>query len=238
MEDLSSELKNLTESIQRLKSELITHFDSKFDAVVSRLDQMDIAFSTMDERADQLEQRVGANENNLDDVSTRVKQLEEHNSYLLGKVDDLENRSRSCNLRLIKVPESSENNDILGFVARLIQQVLGRDNFPSLPAIERAHRIPITSRSESSAPRPILIKLANFQDKIKILRLSRTKKTAGVQWDSGIFLSRLQRRLDEKAISFWPSKTKTTGAEPEVRIAVSFKADCLGWWQRTALYWS
>lgn len=75
----------------------------------------------------------------MNDLSTRVKQLEKDYSYLMDKVEDLENRSRSANLRFVRAPESAEGRDMLRFMARLIPQLLVQDNFPTPSAIERAH---------------------------------------------------------------------------------------------------
>ena len=152
------------------------HIDAKFDQISSNLNGIVNSISTLGEHVAILEQRVGANEDNLTDTWKKIIQLEKANAYLVDKVDDLENRSRSCNLRFIKVPEASEGRDMLGFMSSFIQQLLGHDNFPTQPAIERAHRTPTVRQDERSNPRPILIKLAHFQDKVKILRLAREKK--------------------------------------------------------------
>lgn len=80
------------------------------------------SLSTLGEHVSQLEQRVGANEDNLDQLSTRVKQLEKI-TYLMDKVEDLENRSRSANLRFVRVPESAEGRHMIGYMARLIPQL-------------------------------------------------------------------------------------------------------------------
>uniref|UniRef100_A0A667XKH9 L1 transposable element RRM domain-containing protein n=1 Tax=Myripristis murdjan TaxID=586833 RepID=A0A667XKH9_9TELE len=133
------------------------------------------SMTTLGEQVHMLEQRVGANEDNVEELVVRVKQLEKDNSYLLDKVDDLENRSRRSNLRFVGVQESAEGSDIIGFMSRLIPQLLGRDAFPTPVIIERAHRSPTSRQSDRPGPRSIMIKLLNFQDKVKILRLAREK---------------------------------------------------------------
>lgn len=94
----------------------------------------------------------------------------------MDKVQDLENRSRASNLRFVKIPESSEGRDTIGFMSQLIPQLLGRENFQTPPIIERAHRTQTFLHNERAEPRPILIKLLNFQDKVRILPLARKKK--------------------------------------------------------------
>ncbi|KAJ8369554.1 hypothetical protein SKAU_G00095820 [Synaphobranchus kaupii] len=60
----------------------------------------------------------------------------------MDKVEDLGNRSRSSNLRFVRVPEAAEGRDLLGFMSHLIPQLLGPENFTAPPPIERAHRTP------------------------------------------------------------------------------------------------
>ncbi|KAK7890937.1 hypothetical protein WMY93_022900 [Mugilogobius chulae] len=97
---------------------------------------------SMGEHVGLLEQRVGKNEDNVHELQVKIEKLEKQNVYLLEKVDDLENRSRASNLHFIGIPEAAEGRDVLGFMTQLIPQLLGRENFPFPPTIERAHRSP------------------------------------------------------------------------------------------------
>lgn len=64
---------------------------------------------------------------------------------------------------------------MIAFINDLIPLLLGKDNFPTAPVIERAHRSPTFTTSNRSTPRPILVKFLHFQDKLRILRLAREK---------------------------------------------------------------
>lgn len=156
---------------------MLSHFDSKMDHIQTSLNTIHGSLSTLGDQISELEQRVGSNEDNISDLEKRVKTLEKENSYLKDKVEDAENRSRSSNLRFLHIPERAEGRDILGFMNQLIPRLLGKDNFPTPPNIERVHRSPTARRQDFGAgPRPILVKFLNFQDKLKILRLAQVKK--------------------------------------------------------------
>lgn len=155
---------------------MLAHFDSKVDPIQSSLIKIQTSLATLGDQVELLEQRVGANEDNVTDAVTRLQQLEKNNSYLIDKLDDLENRSRRSNLRFIGVQESAESGDMVGFMSRLIPQLLGQVNFSTPLIIERAHRSPTIRQNGRDKPRPILIKMLNFQDKVKIMRLAREKK--------------------------------------------------------------
>lgn len=174
--DQEISLQTIWDSIQLIKVEMTAHLDSKTEIIQTSLTNIHGSLSSLCEQISELEHRVSSNEDNFDDLSKRVQILEKENAYLKVRVDDAENRSRSCNLRFINVPEKSEGSDVIVFVNQLIPLLLGRDHFSVVPAIEMAHRSPTFSSGSRPVPRPILVKFLHFQDKVKILRLAREKK--------------------------------------------------------------
>lgn len=102
--------------------------------------------------------------------------VEKENGYLRDKVDEAENRSRSSHLHFINVPEHSGGRDMIAFVDKLIPLPLGKEIFLTAMAIERAHCSPTFSSCSRSAPRSILAKFLNLQDKVRILHLAREKR--------------------------------------------------------------
>ncbi|KAJ4946589.1 hypothetical protein JOQ06_024253 [Pogonophryne albipinna] len=126
----------------------------------------------------------------------------------MSKVDDLENRSRRSNLRFIGIQESAEGSDIIGFMSRLIPQLLGPDAFPTLPIIERAHRSPTARQNSRASPRAIMIELLNFQDKVKILRLAREKKSLDYNGKHISIYPDFSPELTRRRRSFDPVKRK------------------------------
>ncbi|KAJ8269440.1 hypothetical protein COCON_G00120470 [Conger conger] len=167
-------LQTILEGIHQMKIEMISHMDLKHDTIKASLNKIEGSLATLGEHVDELEQRVGSNEDNLQDLTQRTKQLEKNNAHLKERAEDAENRSRASNLRFISVPDKSEGKDILG-LKLLIPQLLGEANFPTPD--ERCHRSPTFLKQNSRAgPRPILVKFLHFQEKLKIMKLSRGKK--------------------------------------------------------------
>lgn len=84
---------------------------------------------------------MSTNEDNIKDVRDRVGEMEKLITHLKDKTDDLENRSRRSNIRIINVPEQAEGRDAVGFLEKFIPEMLGKDNFTSPVILERAHCI-------------------------------------------------------------------------------------------------
>lgn len=52
----------------------------------------------------------------------RVDKMDKLITHLKDKTDDLENRSRRSNIRIINVPEKAEGRDPVGFLERLFRK--------------------------------------------------------------------------------------------------------------------
>lgn len=115
--------------------------------------------------------------------------LVKDNYYLKEKLEDLENRSRRSNLCFINIPERKEGGSMVTFSGELVVMLFGKEHFPTPPVVERAHRLPAFVRLPRSdgTPRPILVKFLNFQEKVKILRLAREKRS--LRWENPEFTS-------------------------------------------------
>lgn len=174
-------LQSIWDAIQQVKGQVTAqvnaHLDMEIGIVQAGLMDIQQSLTTITGQVTELQQRVSANEDQADNLLARVCALEKDNAYLKEKVEDLENQSRRSNLCFIGVPEKMEGADMIAFIGQTIQSVLGKENFPVVPPVERAHRTPTFARASKSngPPRPILAKFLNFQEKVKILRLAREK---------------------------------------------------------------
>lgn len=176
MQQTDITLQNIWEAIHQIKGDMNAHIDARILPIQTSINKIQGSLSPICDQLSELEQRVSSNEDNVEDITKRVQQLEKENAYLKGKIEDAENRSRACNLRFINIPEKAEGRDSIGFVSNLIPLLFGEDNFPTSLHIERAHRSPTTNSGPSNRPRPLLVKLLSFHDKVRILRLAREKK--------------------------------------------------------------
>ncbi|XP_028296992.1 DNA repair and recombination protein RAD54-like [Gouania willdenowi] len=81
-----------------------------------------------------------------------------------------------------KLPVHVVVDPVLGKVLRphqreFLTQLFGKENLPSPLVIERAHRSPgMIGRDSKAGPRPIIVKFLYFQQKLRVLHLSRDKK--------------------------------------------------------------
>uniref|UniRef100_H3A5Z6 L1 transposable element RRM domain-containing protein n=1 Tax=Latimeria chalumnae TaxID=7897 RepID=H3A5Z6_LATCH len=128
-----------------------------------------------------VETKLGRLDGEKEDHEARISILEEnlaHQTHLTGemwdKIQDLENRSRRNNTRVLGIPEGIEGNGVSG--PALLLTVL-RDCLPLESAgaieVEHAHRTLGPRPPPDQRPRPIIARLLRFQDQERILRLAR-----------------------------------------------------------------
>ncbi|RXN32359.1 membrane-spanning 4-domains subfamily A member 4A-like protein [Labeo rohita] len=117
---------------------------------------------------------AGENFEKVSAAENAIKTLQTQNASLLDRIEDLENRSRRANLRIVNVPEGSENGkDPVTFVAELLLEMTGTEVFDNPPTLERAHRSPGQKPADGRKPCPFVVCFHRFQEKERLLRWAR-----------------------------------------------------------------
>lgn len=150
--DLSVQLRELASSNQEIKE----------------------AISAFSERLTAAESRISKAEDDISALTSTEKSTQKKVQELTLKLDDLENRHRRSNLRLIGLPEKTEGGDATDFLQTWLPEVFGPDIFPSPVIIERAHRL-AGRQDPSGPPRALIMKFLNYQDKVRVMRAARQK---------------------------------------------------------------
>uniref|UniRef100_A0A5F8G480 L1 transposable element RRM domain-containing protein n=1 Tax=Monodelphis domestica TaxID=13616 RepID=A0A5F8G480_MONDO len=97
--------------------------------------------------------------------------------HLIHKTEDLENRSRRDNLRIIGLLEDHDKRKSLD----IILQEIVKENFPNIleregkVEIERIHRSPPVLNPQLTTPKNIIAKFKNYQTKEKISQAAKKK---------------------------------------------------------------
>uniref|UniRef100_A0A3B4EYR5 L1 transposable element RRM domain-containing protein n=1 Tax=Pundamilia nyererei TaxID=303518 RepID=A0A3B4EYR5_9CICH len=157
-------------AIQSLK----VHFTAQLQEVIISNQEIKDAIGVFSERLTSAETRISKVEDDVSFLVSKETSLHKKIQELQLKVDDLENRSRRSNLRLVGLPENTEQGELTIFLQTFLIDVFGRDALPSPPIIERAHRLQ-GRNTPNGPPRVIIMKFLNYQDKMRVMRAARLK---------------------------------------------------------------
>ena len=156
-------LTDLTKTVSSLLAEALAPVNASLGAIQS----------TMDLHA----RRITDVEAGLSDYSDRIVVLEsdyatlktEYNA-LVDKVDDLENRSRRSNLRVVGIPEKMEGLYPAKFMTELFTEILGPEFFPTPLKLDRAHRLGRANAAggDNNRARAFIVLFHNYQDKERV----------------------------------------------------------------------
>ncbi len=189
----------ILEAIHSLKSDFAVRFDGLLQAINGV--QCDLKFLTT--RVTETEDRVGTEEDNVSELQTQNAKLKTAIESLSLKIDDLENRSRRSNLRLVGLPEKIEGKDMVAFLEKLLPEILGPENFPGPLVIERAHRIGRFSEDRpDSPPRAVIMKFLNYADKVRTLKAARAKAIVMLDKRKLMFFPDVSAELHKKRKRF------------------------------------
>ncbi|KAI4895732.1 hypothetical protein NFI96_005495 [Prochilodus magdalenae] len=158
-----------------LREDMAALIQSSLAPIQSSLTVFQETVDTLDRRVTSVETTAGENFEALGKAEKAIAQLQTLNAKLLDRIEDLENRSRRANLRIINVPEDSEKNeDMLTFVSALLSETMGEQVFAGPPVLDRAHRA-LRQKPEKGPPRAIIVAFHRYQDREKALSWARQK---------------------------------------------------------------
>ncbi|KAI7800009.1 putative LINE-1 type transposase domain-containing protein 1-like [Triplophysa rosa] len=161
--------------IQKLEL-MRTDFATKIKCVLNAIHDVKKDVRDFSGCMDLAEERISSVEDTVNSEKSKLAEMDKRVESLSQKLDDLENRSRRSNLRLVNLPEKVENPDAAAFLEKWLPETLGTAIFPAPPIIERAHRLPgRTQSNRSSLPRVLIMKFLNFQDKVRVMQAARAK---------------------------------------------------------------
>uniref|UniRef100_A0A3Q2PUB8 L1 transposable element RRM domain-containing protein n=1 Tax=Fundulus heteroclitus TaxID=8078 RepID=A0A3Q2PUB8_FUNHE len=147
-----------------------------------KLKQLHFKCASLNTTLNAFGQRIASVEDGLNDLDKRLNCVElsqaslaKENRELRDKVTYLENYTRRQNIRIVGIPENTEGAKPTEFIAKLLLELFGEDNFQTPPSVDRAHRSSAPKPGEGNRPRPLIVKLHHFQTKERILRLAREK---------------------------------------------------------------
>lgn len=135
-----------------LKEDVSTLIQDAIKPIQDSLDSLQSTVTSFQKRLASVESVAGDNFERLTVAESAIKTLQSQNQLLLDRCDDLENRSRRSNLRILNIPEGSEDGkDPVKFMSDVLMETMGPDVFSTPPELERAHRTP-TSRARDRPP--------------------------------------------------------------------------------------
>ncbi|XP_047667786.1 uncharacterized protein LOC113648637 [Tachysurus fulvidraco] len=171
MDQLISELTKQRISIRENISDLIRESIGPLQSSVNALKETVDGFQSHLAATESL---AGENFEKLAVAENTIKTLQAQNISLFDRVEDLEMRLRRADLRIVNVPEGSENgHDPVTFIAEMLLEMTGTEVFDKPPALERAHRSPGQKPADGRKPRPFVVCFHRFQEKEQLLRWSR-----------------------------------------------------------------
>lgn len=156
---------SVLQAIQSMKQVLVAKMEEKAPAqseelrfqigqiqteLRSAVDKINERMKATENRVSELEAEVSGRSGSLDAMTADVSQMKKELVTLRDRCEDLEVRSRRCNVRLTRVKEGRENGKHPSkFVAELLKEALKLEN---PPIIDHAHRTLRSKPTQDNLP--------------------------------------------------------------------------------------
>ena len=203
------------QTIQEITANITRVIDEKLGPLSQTLQAHAQQLKKIEERTTEAENRIAAAERTSETAEMRIQALENQVQSMAEHIDDLENRGRRKNVRVIGLPEDAEGSNPTKFFESWIPDLLGLETKAGRMKIERAHRTLAPKPGPNQRPRPVLIRFHNFADKQRVLDAARRSGTVRYQESSIMFFQDLSAVVLRKRKGFDDVKKRLrdTGAK-------------------------
>ncbi|XP_020557294.2 uncharacterized protein LOC110014714 [Oryzias latipes] len=170
-DQISAETSALIREVTRSFTEIM---EQKFSRLSETLETISSTLESNTTRITAAEQRVSDVEDTVAELAGRLTDAEKKIKAMENALDDVENRSRRENIRIINLKEGTEGKNPIQFFEKWLPSLLGLDKSPNAEArikVDRAHR---SLAPRGARPRPVIIKLHNPRDKQRIMSAVKT----------------------------------------------------------------
>lgn len=206
IKSVASRVNNMDESVEtRLDTidRALGDIKKSVASVELSLSNLSNRTTDLERRVDEAESRISVTEDSYSNHDTRLSAMQKTVDMLRLKVDDLENRGRRKNLKIINLPERAEGSTPLAaFLQNLIPCLVGLPaDFPPLE-IERAHRTLAPSPLANKPPRSVLVRFLRYSQREEVLKAALKKRDISYNGSSLRFYSDLSAEVLRKRREF------------------------------------
>lgn len=215
---------NEESEVMKAISDLKDVFASKFDGVLSAIQDIKTEIRDFGGRISEAEHRISNTEDNISGMQKTVQTMENQVELLNSRIEDLENRNRRCNLRLVNLPEKVEGSNAVRFLEDWLSNVF-ETSLTSPLIIERAHRIGRLPRhaTEQKYPRVLIMKFLNFQDRQRVMGAAREMKMVKYQEHRVMFFPDFSAEVRKQRKQFEGVKKRLQSLNIEYRFGYPAK---------------
>ncbi|CAM4641359.1 unnamed protein product [Leuciscus chuanchicus] len=161
----------LTEAIQSALKPFKVFINENNTALRSMKEEMDSLSKNVASITTKVDNLQGSLRSTKKDANLCLSQLEQ----MQRKCNDLEDRSRRNNVRLVNLPTGMEGDDPVGFLQKMLPKwIPDLSTRSSRIEIDRVHRV--YSSSNSPKPRSLIFRLLRYPDRQAILQGARKAK--------------------------------------------------------------
>lgn len=151
----------------------IAGVNSSVHAVQKSFADLQQDITTNAKRLTEAEGYIGDAEDSLQSVKTEMTDAGKRITYLESRMEDLENRARRKNLRLVGLPENAATTQpMIDYIHHMLPVWLRLDAAKTF-TLERAHRTMARPKPEQS--RAVIIRFVRFQDREFVFNTSKQR---------------------------------------------------------------
>lgn len=144
-------------------------FDLKLQPIKESIDSLHKTMKDTSSKLQEVEDAVIDNDCRLTKMEMKYANLHSENISLREKIQQIEDHSRKCNIRIIGIPSGAEGGQPTAFVNNFLKEMFGADKHGPQPCVNIVHR---TSPQSPTRSRSMIARLFSLETKRTLMKLA------------------------------------------------------------------
>lgn len=164
---------SIAHALDRVTDNLTKVIDSKISTVLEAIKEQTSQLQAISARMNEAEKRIADVEDTATLSEAKLAQFEKQIREMREHIDELDNRGRRCNVRIVGLPEGTEGLDPVKFLEKWIPEYLQMDIKAGRLKLDQAYRSSVLKPGPDQHPRLFIVKFHNYADKQRVMEAAR-----------------------------------------------------------------
>ncbi|KAK7881680.1 hypothetical protein WMY93_030089 [Mugilogobius chulae] len=164
---------SIVQALDKVTHNLTKVFEAQIATVLGAIREQTSDIQAISTRIDVAEERIAGVETLANSSEAKLASMEKQIKSMQEHIEDLENRNRRSNVRILGVPEGREGSDPVKFFETWIPRHLQLDAEAGRMKLDWARRAPPSGPYTKQRPRPLMVRFHHLTDKCRVMDAAR-----------------------------------------------------------------
>lgn len=170
---------SVTQTIDKKIADVTQIIETRLYSVLKAIATRSTEIQALSARVDITVERVALDQTTATSKA-KITVLEKQVKHLQERIDQQDNHSRKCNIRLLGIEDQKEGTNAVKNLEKWIPEFLQLETADGRIVVDRGHHSQAPVPSKGQRPHPLIVKFHYYADKVRVMNAAHQHRLDGV----------------------------------------------------------